>query len=179
MPKELPGGALPEGLFRVPVEWSQHQATAVAVTSFDPGAIDSLEDEARELLEAGLPLQPLLERHTRCAVRNARVEGYRDAIAEMLGAKRPKMRAWAIAYSVGMTLTLGKSGPEIAAMFGRSKQAFFQEVDRFCERMGSRLVRLNQRDETARGKMSRRNYRPGGAGGSPGTAAAGLQARTG
>lgn len=143
----------------VGVDWSAEEPQAIAVTGFDFDALDSPEDHLRELLANGGSLNTWLEEQTRMREFRARLEGFKDAVAQMLESERPKLLAWAMAYACGMTLTMGKSGPEIAAMFGRRKQAFYQEVDRICQRLGTRLVRLNQRDEASRVKMKRRNFK--------------------
>jgi hypothetical protein len=161
--KEHAGGAIPDGLFRVPVEWSDEHGERIAVSSFDPTSLDTLSDLCREELRLGRSIEAILQAHLSAWLEMQRrewiCEGLKTALAEILSSQNPKKSACALCFVSGMDLTLGKSGPQLAKEFGVSKQDFFQEVERIQQRFGGRLVRVNMRDKEAREKMSKRNYR--------------------
>jgi hypothetical protein len=159
MGKEHGGGAIPDGLFRVPVEWSEDRAQPVPIVHFDASCLDSLSDLCREALAANKPIEPILRNFIAVEKRNWMSDGASAVLAEIITSPDPKRTACAWSYATGLHATEGKSGPELARQFGVRKQAFFQEVERILRRLGGRLIRLNMRDPKARAKMAVRNFR--------------------
>lgn len=144
------------------MEWSDGQAHAIPIATFDHASLDSEAAHLREELLAArtdAELEQTLSRYLKKKRWEILLDGFKTALAEI--APGPDMEAnwWAICYVSGMADTLGRSGPEIAASLGVSKQAFDQRCDRFTQRFGRRIVRLNMRDDEACANMSKRNYR--------------------
>lgn len=168
--KEFPGGVIPDGLFRIPMEWFEAQGQSVAITGFDYTALDSLADQLRDLC-SGSDDETIRRRFWRLYERVHR-EGTLDGLRLALGELDPRSGSdglimmahnwWALMHLSGMSLVQNLSGPQIAAKLGISKQAFFQEVKRMSKRLQCRITRLNQRDFEARNHMRLRNYRSNG-----------------
>ena len=160
--KEFPGGAVPEGCFSVPTEWIEGEAQAVRVSAFEFDRLDTEAAGLRELLArcgTDAELEAALDRIRSRARWDHLVEGFKTALSEIAPGPDMERRWWVLCFTAGMDLTLGVSGPEIASRLGISKQAFFQDVERFSARLGRRILRLNMRDDTARENMRKRNYR--------------------
>lgn len=162
MGQEIAGGALPPGLFHVPVEWADGEARNVSVDIFDPTSLDTLSDLCAEALRAGQPIEPILDAHLAQRLHDERrehlAEGISIALAEIIGSPNIAKTAAAFCFVAGLDLGAGQSGPQLAEAHGVSKQDFFQEVNRIHARFGGRLKRLNQRDEEARANMRDRNF---------------------
>jgi hypothetical protein len=131
----------------------------VQCKGFDFSGLDSLWDCLVERAATGLGVEPVLEEW----FRERKVEACCDVIARVLEfiitSDRPKWVAYQLAVACGMDITMGLSGPAIAGLFGDSKQAFFQGVERLRDELGLRKT-VSMRDEEARGNMRKANYRP-------------------
>jgi len=162
MGQEIAGGALPPGLFHVPVEWADGKARNVSVDIFDPTSIDTLADLCTEALQHGQPLEPILDAHLAQRLYDERrehlAEGISIALAEIISAPNIQKTAAALCFAANLDLGAGQNGRKLAAANGVSKQDFFQEVERIQKRFGGRLKRLSQRDEEARANMRARNF---------------------
>lgn len=161
MPTEHAGGAVPEGMFRVPVEWSDEKATAIAIESFNYDPLDQLEDEVRERIRLGQPLGPYMEGVAREFMEREREEILVKVISLIVGCKKPGLRAVQIAFAAGLYFTSEISGSELAKQFGISKEAFQQGVEKVRSELGLRQTRT-MRGAAARDAMRRSNYRRGG-----------------
>ncbi len=159
MPKELPGGSLPPSFFRVPVEWSNDQATAIRIEHFDFESLDSLSEQAAEIVEAGGNLKAFLEAYLTLRKYEFRCEGMMAVLAEILERPDYQRAAVELAFATGLNVTLGLSGPELAKHFKVTKEALFQGIERVRRKFGGALMCGNQRDGAAREKMRARNWR--------------------
>lgn len=175
MSKEFSGGAAPAGFSAVPFNWCADDATPIAVTQFDHAALDSLEDRARERLAAGQSLEPLLEeaavnvlksgppelveRLVRRIYSLAGEEMTSRFLALIIDAPHPRVRIMAIAHVIGSSVLGNETVPATARRLGRRKQALYQEMRHVQNLLGFNIVRSNQRDESARAKMRKTNFR--------------------
>jgi DNA-binding transcriptional regulator YdaS (Cro superfamily) len=157
-PKELPGG-----VHTIPIEWHGEEAFPVAITHFDPGELDSFADRLREAVKLGQPLEPLLAEWERAMEFPLMCRGITFGLAEIIGAKKPRVVTAALAFMVGMDIMEGESQPEVARKLGISKQALNQTIEslrqRLAEKFGTKILCISMRDEAAREKMRTRNYR--------------------
>lgn len=176
MSRDCPG-TIPAGFERVPVEWADAKAgpSPVAVEFFDFSGLDSVEDEMREALAEGRSLDGLLEQAAEDLLRFGSpaqltrllprlramfwAEGYKDCLADQIASDNPKEDAWLLAERFQLSLSENLSVPEIAARFGKRKQAGYQRQDRLVAERGLRHLRPNGRDAAARQKMRERNFR--------------------
>ena len=156
MSKEHSGGPYPPGYFRVPVEWSEETASAIAIEQFPH--VDEAEDLVRERLAQGQPLAPLILSLARRWLERDREEILVKLLSLILSSKKPGLRAAQVAFAVGLYVTAEKSGTELAREFGISKEAWQQGVERVREELGLRQTRT-MRDPAARATMRSSNYR--------------------
>ncbi len=159
--KELPGGACPDGFHSVPIEYIGDLPTPIAITHFDFDSLDAIEARVLEILDTpGATLEPFLRALAAALSHTARAEGFNLALAHIIGARKPRLKAYQMAFAGGLAVTQGWSGEQIANKFGRRKQAFYQGVQQARHELGiDHLPMPNRRDPEARQKMRLRNYR--------------------
>lgn len=173
----------------MPIEWSNDdEASPVSVDtsladeidrhdveSFNFDNLDSIEDKARQHLADGKPIAELLEEVVcwiiesgshritkKTFARVFRVAGAEVAsriIGDILKASEPKFRAVAMAHEWGLVCLEGRSIPETAKKYGKSKQAVIQEMERVREDYNLVIPRSNQRSDSARNTMRICNYK--------------------
>jgi hypothetical protein len=159
MPKEHSGGATPPGLFHVPSEWIQDQATAVRIENFDFEGLDSLDDKIREELALHGSCAGFFRRMVALAVDETRSEITVAILDQVLHDPNFKRAAIECGFACGMLATAGKSGTEYAKDFGVSKEAFQQGIKSRADKLGLRKS-ATMRDAIACGHMRQANIRP-------------------
>jgi len=140
----------------VPIEWREDTPFVIATEEFKYA--DSPTNLIREALAAGrveAVLDEILEEREDAI----RAEAINRVIEFVITSENPSLAAHQIALAGGLAVILGKNGSDVARMFGISKQAVQQGVDRFCQEVGLRKTRA-MRDEDSRETMSNSNYRP-------------------
>lgn len=157
MSKEHGGGHLPTGFSRIPLEWHEDEATAVAVVHFDWDSQDSIEDHAREAL-AGGTFQGFIE-----ALRlHERQQSQADILIQIVGfADKFSSRAKGLDLLIdccGVGAIEGRSGSDYAKSWGISKQAWQQERERMRKLLNLPITRT-MRGQAERSHMKLRNYR--------------------
>jgi hypothetical protein len=141
----------------IPVEWKADVPFAVPTEEFK--YVDRPRDLILEALRAGKAIEPVIDELIEEREDAIRAETVNRLIEWILSADNPALAAWQAALAGGLTVILGKNGSDVAGMFGISKEAVQQGVDRFCKELGLRKTRA-MRDDEAREEMSRSNYRP-------------------
>lgn len=130
---------------------TEHGREAYSIPDLD--AYDDAESLCREALASKGGVHAFLEE--RCAERaNALVgEALLKVLSVIMHARRPKLAAWQLAFAAGLDLTESKTGPECAAMFGISKQAWFSGVKKIRKELGINYLTPHTRDAQAKGNM--------------------------
>jgi len=162
--KDHAGGALPPNFTRLPVEWHESQAIPIAITQ--PEFPPSLPEEVFAELLHTLDLPPGLSAGVRQTLADALAAKHRELMDPELIAARNESAvqlitilideddrlAVALAFAAGLPCAQVRTGPEWAAHYGVTKQAFAQQVDKLRGRFN--LKSRTMRDETGREHMS-------------------------
>lgn len=154
-----PRGATTKKKQSIPVEWHDDKPFVIATEEFNHAALDSPSDLVREGLKAGRPLEEIIEELLEERARPMAAEVLNRMIEFIITAENARLAAYQVALAGGLGVILGITGPKVAEMFGITKQAVQQGVDRFCEEVGLRKTRA-MRDEEARENMSQSHYAP-------------------
>ena len=141
------------------VDWVGSDPVTVPVTSWDPADLDTVEQQARELMAAGKSLHAIISAQLEHQHREIQAEGIRAVMVHIIDSPEPNIAARVIAFASGMHITHGLSLPRLARECGMTKQAFLQAVQRFNDALGNTLRRPNERTDEAKQKMSKRNSR--------------------
>ena len=150
---------LPEHL--IPTELDRNIAQTVDVGIMaDLDAIDDLNALAREAIANG-GIETFIEQNVAQRAVALRCEAIMSVLSSIMHARRPKLAAWQIAFAAGLDLTENKTGPQCAAMFGMTKQAWFQGVDKIRKQLGINYLTPHTRDNQARAEMSKAYKRKG------------------
>ena len=158
MCKDHAGGAVPEGMFRVPVEWAEEIAHAVSVDQFNFEGLDRIEDQILEEIQQGRSVAGFIKGLAEQFMIRERLEVCSKLLALITTHRKPGLAADQLACAAGLYLTADIPWPALAKKHGVSKQAFEQGVERYRETLGLRKTRT-MRDDQARHTMRQSNYR--------------------
>lgn len=141
------------------VEWSaDDHAANIQIEHFDFSSLDSLDDRIREELEEHGTARHVVEQLMSFHRDDGRREGMMTVIALLWPKKKAYLALRQLAFAAGLNILAGKTGPELAAECGVSKQDFKQGADRFRKELGLRRTRT-MRQEDGCEKMKLTNFR--------------------
>ena len=163
-PETIPPDFVPgNGHFRIPVEWHEEHAFPVQIVHFDFAHLDSYDDQLREALRAGTngpgTARRILGRIIRIETERVAADTISRLICLIIDAKKPVARILAIAQRYGLFAALGKTGTQLAAERGISKQAMQQAQKWVDENLGATRKNRSMRDQNAREKMRQKPVR--------------------
>jgi hypothetical protein len=130
---------------------SPDRPARVATSSFDPCELDSMEDQAREVLAKGGRLSTLIRELLTDEMAQLRAEGARAVLGVVLDSKNVQLSVHCLAFAVGYRRDL--SMPGIADLMGCSKQNVQFHVTQIREKLGLRTPGARTAEQRAR--MSR------------------------
>ena len=117
--------------FLIEAQWDTHDDHSFAVPIVTPEQTESLCEIFREACRSEAALLSVLEKRTQEELAKRAAETARTLLCIISDAANPKLAVFCLVKVLGMDLHGGMSIPEGARHFGVSKQAIYQQMDRY------------------------------------------------
>ena len=125
---------------------------------FDHDSLDTQEERLKELILRGSPIADAIEEIVMSSERVAARELLLVTLSIIADAEKPRLCVAQLAWVARLPINKNASMPELAKMFGISKQAFKQGADRI-EAIIGHYLNPSVRSDSARDKMRRHAYK--------------------
>ena len=142
---------------REQVGHEDNTSTLDPIFRWDPASVDTIEDEARELIAIGKKLAPFIAGLVESQTQTTRQELFNWIITDIIDSKNPRLRAVALGLAAGCSATATRTDAQWARHFNISKQAIYDAKASLRRKYGLNHVR-QLRSTQARANM-RRSWR--------------------
>ncbi len=132
-------------------------ATPILYEDFDFSKLDSVNDEAREIIDRGESLAPFINACARSKTEFIKWAAITSILRTLVESDKPGLTARLLGYSFGLLANQGLTLAAIGREYGVKKQAAQQRLDRAIESIGIKNPTYGARSKEARESMAKAN----------------------